>query len=63
MNQAHRNHEILRLMATIGIKNAERSHDQRYGLDTKPEIYETFAIQQRLNRLINQVKESHAQKL
>jgi len=63
MNMKHRNHEVLRLMATIGIKRAEYNHDARVGCLEKPEVYETFGLQQRLNRLINQVKECHAQKL
>lgn len=62
MNQAHRRHEVLRLMGTIGIKRAEYNHDARLGCLEKPECYETMGLQQRLNRLMKLAKESHAQK-
>jgi len=60
MNQRHRNHEILRIKATIGIKRAERSFDERcYPAEAmlNPERYETLGLQRRLNRLL---KEHHA---
>jgi len=54
MNMKHRNHEVLRLMATIGIKRAEYNHDARVGCLEKPEMYETFGLQRRLNKLMKE---------
>jgi len=60
MNQRHRNHEILRIMGTIGIKRAEYNHDARNGCLEKPECYETLGLQRKLSRL---KKERYAQNL
>jgi hypothetical protein len=54
MNERHRRHEVLRLLGTIGIKRAEYNHDARVGCLEKPEVYETFGLQRRLNKLMKE---------
>lgn len=59
MNDSHRQREIIRVKAAIGIKLAEYSHDQRYGLAMRyPERYVTTGLQRKLNKLLG--KEQHA---